>query len=172
MNKGVEMIIARMESNPEEFVAENDYSIPPNKWSSVILSVKERMYAINGDAAATDPHYKYQLAYLADEEILAIWAKYQTLLADVFTKRVMQTLLSDPTKEDAVDTGRMGYGWASPVQGNYHEPTGNQGRDQSQLAKLQSAYMQHQLDAQKIQQTNILESLRKVENLRQTRAIK
>ena len=164
MNKGVEMIIARMESTPEEFIAQEEYSIPPSKWHNILMQVKERMYAINGDDAA-EPHYKYQLAFLSNEEILAIWAKYQSLLADQFTRRVMGNLLAEPAREDEVvdrGTSRYSQGFTT-MAGNYHR---NQDGDQSRIAKLQQAYLQNQMEMQRINQTNILESLRKVEGLR------
>jgi uncharacterized small protein (DUF1192 family) len=84
MNKGVQILLERMSSNPDEFIPtlRDGY---PAKWRDILLSVEMRT---NGGK-----DYKDQLPFLSDKEIKALWEKMQSLQGDLFTKRVMDTLL-------------------------------------------------------------------------------
>lgn len=86
MNKGVQILLERMSSNPDEFVPtlQDGY---PAKWRDILLSVEMRT---NGGK-----DYKDQLSFLNDKEIKALWEKMQSLQGELFTKRVMNTLLRD-----------------------------------------------------------------------------
>ena len=86
MNKGVQILLERMSSNPDEFIPtlRDGY---PAKWRDILLSVEMR---INGGK-----EYKDQLPFLSDKEIKALWEKMQSLQGDLFTVRVMDTLLRD-----------------------------------------------------------------------------
>jgi hypothetical protein len=86
MNKGVQILIERMSSNPDEFIP-NVQGGYPAKWRNIILSVEMRT---NGGK-----DYKDQLPFLNDEEIKALWNKMQSLQGELFTKQVMNTLLQD-----------------------------------------------------------------------------
>lgn len=84
MNKGVQILLERMSSNPDEFIPtlRDGY---PAKWRDILLSIEMRT---NGGK-----DYKDQLAFLTDKEVKALWEKMQSLRGDLFTKRVMDTLL-------------------------------------------------------------------------------
>ena len=84
MNKGVQILLERMSSNPDEFIPtlRNGY---PAKWRDILVSVEMRT---NGGK-----EYKDQLSFLNDKEIKALWEKMQSLQGELFTKRVMDTLL-------------------------------------------------------------------------------
>ena len=86
MNKGVQILLERMSSNPDEFIPtlRDGY---PAKWRDILLSVEMRT---NGGK-----DYKDQLPFLSDKEIKALWGKMQSLQGDLFTVRVMDTLLRD-----------------------------------------------------------------------------
>lgn len=86
MNKGVQILLERMSSNPDEFIPNilNEY---PAKWRDILLSIEMRT---NGGK-----EYKDQLPFLNDKEVKAIWEKMQSLQGELFTKRVMNTLLRD-----------------------------------------------------------------------------
>jgi hypothetical protein len=86
MNKGVQILLERMSSNPDEFIPtlRDGY---PAKWQDILLSVEMRT---NGGK-----DYKDQLPFLSDKEIKALWGKMQSLQGDLFTVRVMDTLLRD-----------------------------------------------------------------------------
>ena len=68
MNKGVEILLARMESNPDEFMGVN------NKWVNLMDSYEDHM---------------------AEEDRKALYAKYSTLHMDKFTEHVMKKLLEE-----------------------------------------------------------------------------
>jgi RNA processing factor Prp31 len=86
MNKGVQILLERMRSNPDEFVPDIQGKYHP-KWRNIILSVGMRT---NGGK-----DYKDQLPFLSNEEIKALWDGMQQLQGELFTKRVMNTLLMD-----------------------------------------------------------------------------
>ena len=82
MNQGVEILLARMDSNPDEFTTAR------GKWDWVMDGVNRRVADKDKES---DPH----LPYLNDEEVKALWDKFNTLRRDSFTHRVMETLLED-----------------------------------------------------------------------------
>jgi len=93
MNKGVQILLERMESNPEEFIpiyhlarADNEY---PKKWRPILNAVKYRQ----------EGGVKTHLPYLKDHEVKALWDKMQSILGDNFTKQIMLTLLEDAEPE-------------------------------------------------------------------------
>lgn len=103
MNKGVEMLLRRMESHPEEFADTYDPyrdRSTEGKWDSIIREVLHRVEVIDRDNGHKDasngvhPHrYGKPLGYLSDEEILTLLAKLDETRAKVFEHRVMATLL-------------------------------------------------------------------------------
>jgi hypothetical protein len=94
MNKGVQILLERMSSNPDEFVPDMMGKYPP-KWRNIILSVDMRVKG--------GKDYEDQLPFLNDKEIKALWLKMQELQGELFTKRVMNTLLQDANKFDLRD---------------------------------------------------------------------
>jgi hypothetical protein len=91
MNKGVQILLERMSSNPDEFVPDLRNGYPP-KWRNILLSVEMRT---NGGK-----DYKDQLSFLNDKEIKALWLKMQELQGELFTKQVMNTLLRDAEEDN------------------------------------------------------------------------
>ena len=92
MNKGVQILLERMSSNPDEFVPDMGGKYPP-KWRNIVFSVEMRTKG--------GKDYQDQLPFLSDKEIKALWQKMQELQGELFTKRVMDTLLRDA--EDGLD---------------------------------------------------------------------
>lgn len=82
MNQGVEILLARMDSNPDEFTTAR------GKWDWVMDGVNRRVAGKDKDV----------LAYLTDEEAQALYDKMQFLARDGFTRNVMETLLEDATE--------------------------------------------------------------------------
>ena len=85
MNQGVEILLARMDSNPDEF--EEMYG---NKWGNILNDIYNRIVEKN----------KTALAYLKDDEVQALFDKLQDLKRDRFTEMVMSTLLQEETAEE------------------------------------------------------------------------
>ena len=92
MNKGVQILLERMQSNPEEFIPDWRGNYPP-KWRSKLVAIGNRANHIH--ATKKDPDYYIELPFLSDMEILALWNAMQNLLANRFTEEVMSTLLQD-----------------------------------------------------------------------------
>lgn len=86
MNKGVQILLERMDSNPDEFIPDLMGGYPP-KWRNTLLAVEMR---VNGGK-----EYKDQLPFLKDAEVTALWDKMRSILGDRFTQEVMRTLLQD-----------------------------------------------------------------------------
>jgi len=84
MNKGVQILLERIKSNPEEFTPDivGRY---PEKWRAVLQQVEGR---------ANDKACRY-LDFLSDAEIAEVWRAIQDVRGDQFTKQVMDTLLRD-----------------------------------------------------------------------------
>jgi len=95
MNKGVQILLERMNSNPDEFIPTLRDGYPP-KWRDILLSIEMRT---NGGK-----EYKDQLPFLNDKEVKALWEKMQSLQGELFTKRVMNTLLRDAHDFETLET--------------------------------------------------------------------
>ena len=94
MNKGVQILLERMSSNPDEFIPDIFGEYPP-KWRDILMGIECR--------ATKQKDYKDALQFLSDKEIKALWDKMQNLQGELFTKRVMNTLL-------VAEDGRRGQG--------------------------------------------------------------
>lgn len=100
LNKGVQILLERMGSNPDEFVPDvRGYY--PSKWRDIILSVSMR---INGGK-----DYKDQLPFLDDKEIKILWEKLRSLQGDLFTKQVMNILLQDAGASADADSKELSW---------------------------------------------------------------
>lgn len=95
-NKGVEILLSRMESNPEEF--ELGYYGNSKRWDWVLKGVLAR---IERKHKSTIDH-PLDLPYLSDAEVNALHQKYMSIQGDSFTKRVMGELLSERHIEDGL----------------------------------------------------------------------
>lgn len=105
MDEVVDLLIKRMESNPEEFCddwdpeSDNtlhgiDYRSP--KWQRVIYQLRSRM---GDDNASRVPSYQTKpLPFLSDEQIERLYAKYVEIQGNEFEKYVLRTLLHGDDK--------------------------------------------------------------------------
>ena len=91
MNKGVQILLERMDSNPQEFVPDLLGQYPP-KWRNILMAVECR--------AVRSKEFKDQLPFLSDNEIKALWQRMQGLQGELFTQQVMDTLLRDADDHD------------------------------------------------------------------------
>lgn len=86
MNKGVQILLERMDSNPQEFIPDLLGQYPP-KWRNILMAVECR--------AIKYKDHKTELPFLSDNEIKVLWQKMQSLQGELFTEQVMDTLLRD-----------------------------------------------------------------------------
>ena len=84
MNKGLQILLERIKSNPEEFTPDITGRYP-DKWRNILQQVEGR---------ANDKACRY-LDFLSDAEIAEVWRAIQDVRGDQFTKQVMNTLLRD-----------------------------------------------------------------------------
>jgi hypothetical protein len=95
MNKGIEILLSRMESHPDEFGG-SDYV---DTWGWALYPICRRAERIQkgGDLQPdiTSPKPFAEYPFLTDEEVMQVYRKFQELQGDAFTRRVMQQLL-DP----------------------------------------------------------------------------
>lgn len=80
MNKGVEILLARMHSNPQEFEEGNP------KWASIIAPLLQFF-------DEQRPYNPYP--FLTPEEMLALHTEYLSIQGEVFTREVLSQLLAD-----------------------------------------------------------------------------
>lgn len=96
MNKGVQILLQRMESHPQEFVPDL-HSEYPHKWRMLLRKVDNRIQQLKtkGIERKLDNTGIYipDLSFLEDDEIQALHSKLQSIRGDLFTKEVMNTLL-------------------------------------------------------------------------------
>lgn len=100
MDEVVDLLIRRMDSNPEEFCEswdpDTDNSVygseyRPLKWRHIIYQLRSR---VGDDNAARAPNYHSKpLPFLSDEQIERLYAKYVEVQANEFEKYVLRTLL-------------------------------------------------------------------------------
>ena|SRR5210317_1474976 len=102
MHKSMEILMARMESHPEEFdyTFRNTQLNPDKRWDFVIKPLFERAESmVRGEPS-------FQLCFLSDEEVAQVFHKLMLVQGDTTTQRVMNELLRD-NKVDA-PSGRGG----------------------------------------------------------------
>ena len=88
-NKGVQILLERIKSNPEEFT--NLDALSPAKtrtrWGHIIRGVCNRIHY----PASKDT----ELPYLSDKEVAAMYEALKPLLAQQFTESIIEELLRD-----------------------------------------------------------------------------
>jgi hypothetical protein len=95
-NKGVQILLNRMESHPEEFIRAPMILRPTMprglmRWDWVLEPILRRV--ANNHANTHDQ--RIDLPFLTDNEVNALYDKYLRIQGDAFTNRVMGELLID-----------------------------------------------------------------------------
>lgn len=120
MNKGVRLLMQRMDSHPEEFRDIPDrYKRTEEKWDNIMHGIYLRMERMEMDkqgakidgSAPFSRTYIPSLPYLSDEEVTAVYKKLVETQGKLFEQEVMKTLLADPDMSDVRDvatTASMG----------------------------------------------------------------
>ena len=88
MNAGVEILLGRMESHPEEFQWDNGTA----RWDWL-------MRMMTGEKGYANEPWGYNLSFLPDEEIQALTTKFKSIQGEAFTRSVMRELLVDDEGE-------------------------------------------------------------------------
>ena len=108
MNKGVEILLSRMESHPEEFDWHHRRAIATSaaeafgRWDWVVEAATRRVENKHQGSS----NYRLELPFLTNQEVDALYDKYMSIQGDAFTKRIMSELLRDE-EEQEYDMVRM-----------------------------------------------------------------
>jgi hypothetical protein len=102
MNKGVQILLERMDSNPEEFYTDE------TKWLDLLGMVINRAKQLAGERPVG---FKPLISSccLTDDEVIVLHTKMQQIQAGEFTNRVMQRLLGSDEKLHVSGQGTFGY---------------------------------------------------------------
>ena len=108
INQGVQILLNRMDSHPQEFVPTLNGDYPP-KWKQLLLKVDRRVNDIKfrGLDKNADLHTP-PLSFLTDSEIHALHNKIQSIRGDLFTKEVMATLLDNGSSDRELSSSFAG----------------------------------------------------------------
>jgi hypothetical protein len=96
MNTGVQILLERMDTNPEEF--EDDFALGGGKWYDIVQAVHVRK----------DKNEK-TLPFLNDAEINALYEKLEDVRRENFTATVLRRLANTPkeqTQDDLFDSAK------------------------------------------------------------------
>ena len=89
MNEGVQILLDRMDTNPEEF---DDYA---GKWGDIIGAVHARKN-LPPNVKLVDNH---PLPFLTDPEVNALYEKLEDVRRENFTADVLRRLADDSVKQ-------------------------------------------------------------------------
>lgn len=106
VNQGIEILLARMDSHPQEFEMDwqdGPYTAPGGRWDAIIHQIRSRYHFIQR-AGRADIYSSAgngtlpPLPFLSDEEVIQVYQKWESLQGPAFTRHIMQNLL-DPQEE-------------------------------------------------------------------------
>lgn len=105
-NQGVQIILNRMQSNPDEFTQR--HGIHPARWDWLLEQVVRRVEHRHQN----DDNYRIELPFLSNDEVDALYDKWMSIQGDAFTHRIMRELLEDEGAESEYDhiTDALRYG--------------------------------------------------------------
>ena len=99
MNAGVEILIERMKSNPEEFIDEKGSlvdgdTVVRGRWNKIIIAVltKKKIRIVKKQ---TEDVYWKELSWLTDEEIDALYDAFMETMRNRFTVDIMVKLAGE-----------------------------------------------------------------------------
>jgi len=129
LNAGVEIIIERMKSHPEEFIEDKGSLIDGDtvvrgRWHKIILAVltKKKVRVVKNKQE--DVYWK-ELSWMTDEEIDALYDGFMEMMRNKFTGDVMVKLAGETqqVEEEGLtvphiarfnNSNRYSYEWADP----------------------------------------------------------
>ena len=106
MNQGVQILLDRMDTNPEEF-EEGNYS----KWADIIGAVTARV-----KEKTEGKDYGKPLPFLSDPEVSALYDKLEDVRRENFTADVMRRLANAPQE---LEQGEL---WEKPTYSMSNQP--------------------------------------------------
>jgi hypothetical protein len=90
MNRGVQIILNRMESNPDEFTKGHSIN-NPGRWDWLLAQITRRVEHCH----RSDSNYRIELPFLSNDEVDTLYDKFMSIQGDAFTHRIMRELLEE-----------------------------------------------------------------------------
>ena len=105
MHKSMEILMARMDSHPEEFdITFKQITVGHvGRWDFVIKALMMRYQAMVAG------EFSFDVAFLTDDEVREVLRKLATVQGDAFTQRIMNELLQDE-RTDRIPLQKFGEG--------------------------------------------------------------
>lgn len=92
MNRGLEILMARMDSHPEEFDYFTDRKkLVMSRWDWIIQGICRRVE--NGHKS--NSAYVLDFMFLSNEEVNAVYKKFMSIQGEFFTRKVMIELFDE-----------------------------------------------------------------------------
>ena len=99
-NQGVQILLNRMESHPEEFT--NGPYAGVGRWDWVIDGVVARVENKHKPINEVERHaIRVPFPFLTNEEVEALYDKFMSIRGDAFTHRIMRELLEEEEPEQS-----------------------------------------------------------------------
>jgi len=130
LNAGVEILIERMKSNPEEFIQEKGSlidgdTVVSGRWNKIIIAVltKKKVRIVKKQ---TEDVYWKELSWLTDEEVDALYDAFMEMMRNRFTGDIMVKLAGETqqVQEEEItvphiarfnNSNRYSHGWTDPI---------------------------------------------------------
>ena len=102
MNQGVEILLKRMESHPEEFCIDlnQEWQGTEGKWQHVTRCIYTRMQQLGQIVPTLPASSTVVLPFLTNEEVQALHTKLMSIQSDAFTEMVVRNIMQEPETED------------------------------------------------------------------------
>jgi len=143
MNQGVQILLDRMDTNPEEFEEHRD-----TKWGDIVQAVHARV-----KEKTEGKDYGNPLPFLSDAEVNALYDKLEDVRRENFTADVLRRLADAPNLEAQEDLFDTKYSTSSrSLTANISAPTGvvttgsSWGKSSVTLAEVQALSKQQKQD--------------------------
>lgn len=106
MNQGAKMLLARMESHPEEFAFQFAYEggCIDGRWDDIMRAVVRRIEGRERTETEDSGEPLTFLPFLTDEETRALYDKYVSIQGDAFTRYIMSELLGAGEEPEKMTT--------------------------------------------------------------------
>jgi hypothetical protein len=117
---GVQILLKRMESNPDEFINPNEY-----RWQKVVAGVFARKEGISNEGVGA-------VRGLTDAEVDALHAGFTKLARPAFDEYVMKNIFDEPNENETISY-QMAQGKRAQHATGWNDPRMAQGRGTYQV---------------------------------------
>lgn len=106
-NQGVQILLNRMDSHPEEFTG-HQYGLGMGRWDWVIDGVVARVENKHEPINEIERHtIRVPFPFLTNEEVDALYDKFMSIRGDAFTHRIMRELLEEEPEQNELEDRKL-----------------------------------------------------------------